>query len=530
MVQLPNPPANAHVATANGLSVSVAGTGTATTITNNGNANPDIRQEQQQQEEANKTAGGNSVATAPNGEDPPMFSSTASVEITSAPSGTSLPEPVTLLSTPSVSIFQVAQRPAGNAGAVLQPVTAVRGFNPPNPRLKNPVVGTAARIAKARSTSAAVSAVPVRSAVELELPPTSPNLTLAQLLAQSPSTDEAAAASPATNGPAPPAGTLGPAAKAAGTRGGKRRGAASNSSDIAPSPQDGNLVGSSASVSSSSPSPADNSSPCHVPLVKYVDLNMVSSPSRPRPGSTAGMRRLSQGSNSNSPDPHRTKNHRGAQNPASPAINSPQSPALQAPPSPLSFRKQQQQQSHHIFRGQDNKVADRLASPSHPSQCSSPFSRPSSRSQVIYLICETLAVTNSIFRFKMQDTSPSPSDLLSGSMFPPNFMPFSSTSEGGSNSNHPGASPNPGSSAPATGRLPSFGASLPSQANAANFPSALPKFGQAFSRKSHFEVIPSLGSLGSPPSNVMTPSTALPAINAIPDPHLQVDTAQAFYS
>ena len=122
---------------------------------------------------------------------------------------------------------------------------------------------------------------------------------------------------------------------------------------------------------------------CHVP---HVDLNSVSSPTRPRSGSTTGMLRPSAGSNLNSPDPHRSRKNRASaslsQNPASPAfVNSPQSPALQAPPSPHSFRKQQHS---HVYGGVIKPGSgDRLtASPSHPSQCSLPFSRPSSRSQV----------------------------------------------------------------------------------------------------------------------------------------------------
>ena len=389
MVQLPNPPVNSRLATSNGLPASTEGNNGSS---NNGNAVGDRRQEQQQpQEEANKAT---TSSTATGSEDPPQ-QFTSSLEITAAPSSGSSggsvrnadsdADPVTLVSTPAVSIFQVAHRTAGNSGgAVLQPVTAVTGFNPPNPRVKNPAAASSTTRSKGSRGSSTATAV--RPCLD-DLPPT---IILSQLLAQSPSIDSSTETQPgaaaASNGPNQSAGTTTPVAtnkqtsQSATTRGSLRGQQRSRGEPSIPPPNDGPMV--SSTVPGSSPLPAtDISSPCRVPLVKYVDLDMVSSPSRPRPGSTTGVRRHSQGSNSNSPDPHRsnTANKRTAgQNPSSPAVNSPQSPALQAPPSPLSFRKQH----HHVYRPQESKVGDRLASPSHPSQCSSPFSRPSSRSQV----------------------------------------------------------------------------------------------------------------------------------------------------
>lgn len=390
MVQLPNAHISSRIVTSNGLPSNSDGNGTGG-VNNNGNAVNDHRQEQQEQEEANKAATSSTATTSStNNEDMPVFTSTASVEISSAPSGVgtgsgrndSDPDNVTLVSTPSVSIFQVAHRSAGNStGAVLQPVAAVTGFNPPNPRVKTPAATNTSRSAKgSRNATAAVR-------------PCLDDLTsVASTITRLPSMDGPEGSSPqsqlvaTSNGPSQSTGT-GPMATKQTSQSGTARSSRGQrvhggDSGIPSSPGDGTLV--SSSVAGNSPLLTDK---CRIPLVKYVDLDMVSSPSRPRPGSTTGVRRHSQGSNSNSPDPHRsatTKSHRTAgQNPPSPAINSPQSPALQAPPSPLSFRKQQQHH-HHVYRQHDNKVGtgDRLASPSHPSQCSSPFSRPSSRSQV----------------------------------------------------------------------------------------------------------------------------------------------------
>ncbi|XP_059353017.1 mucin-5AC-like [Daphnia carinata] len=517
MVQLRNLPANSRLATSNGMPSSADGNGD-TGVSNNGNAASVHRQEQQQeqhqQEEASKAPTSSaSSSSSPGGGEAPPFTSTPSVQITAAPSGSGPgsarnvtdPDPVTLVSTPSVSIFQVAHRPAGNnSSAVLQPVAAVTGFNPPNPRVKTPV---ASRLPKGSRNAAPI----VRPCMD-DLP----SVTLSQMLAQSPSIDSTEANSPqsqpvaTSNGPNPSSGTTSLATKQTSSQSGSSRSSRVQRSrgepSIPPSPGDGTMVSSTVSVASSSPLPSDISSPCRVPLVKYVDLDMVSSPSRPRPGSTTGVRRHSQGSNSNSPDPHRSntaKGHRAAaagQNPSSPALSSPQSPALQAPPSPLSFRKQQQH--HHVYRQQDNKAmtGDRLASPSHPSQCSSPFSRPSSRSQ---------------------DTSPSPSEVLSGSMFPPGFLPYGPSADAGSNSNHPGASPSHGAATSAS-RLSNFGGISPSQSNAPSFPSALPKFGQAFGKKSHFDVMPVLGSMSTPPPAAITTTSSLNPVPSLQDPNLQV--------
>lgn len=402
MVQLPNPPINSRIVASNGLPSSTEGNGTGG-VNNNGNAVGDHRQEQQQQEEANKgtTSSSSNTSSTPGSDDVSPFTSTSSVEITAAPPGggsgsvrnDSDPDPVTLVSTPSVSIFQVSQRSARNStGAVLQPVVAVTGFNPPNPRVKTPAASTTTTRPKGGRNTAAV----VRPCLE-DLPSVTSTITLSQLLAQSPNIDSTEGSSMqsqqslTSNGPSQLTGTTPTATKQTSQSGATRssRGQRVRAEpSIPPSPGDGPLVSSTVSVPSNSPLPSDISSPCRVPLVKYVDLDMVSSPSRPRPGSTTGVRRHSQGSNSNSPDPHRSataKSHRAAaagQNPSSPALNSPQSPALQAPPSPLSFRKQHQHH-HHVYRQQDKTGSgDRLASPSHPSQCSSPFSRPSSRSQV----------------------------------------------------------------------------------------------------------------------------------------------------
>lgn len=105
-------------------------------------------------------------------------------------------------------------------------------------------------------------------------------------------------------------------------------------------------------------------------------------------------------------------------------------------------------------------------------------------------------------------------------MYPPGYLPYGPSGDVGSNSNHPGTSPSPGASA---SRLSSFGGASPSQSNAPNFPSALPKFGQAFGKKSHFDVIPVLGSINSPPAGSITSNTSLPPISSLQDPNLQVN-------
>jgi hypothetical protein len=304
----------------------------------------------------------------------------------------------------------VANRPTGNnsSGAVLQPVAAVMGFNGPTPRTKAPSSSSGNRRAH--------RAAPTRPIV-----PTANNTTtdnnamLSQLLVQSPnvsSIDTISSVSHSNNmtfnGPSQKPTTPAKATTSQTTGKGRasKRGATTAASVAAnaraldtvtasilatssiPAPaMDVSVVLSPASVTCRPGGPSADGSPiCHVPLVKYVDLNSVSSPTRPRPGSTTGMRRPSAGSNSNSPDPHRSTKSRASisssQNPTSPAfVNSPQSPALQAPPSPHSFRKQPHS---HVYSGvMKPGGGDRLAaSPSHPSQCSSPFSRPSSRSQV----------------------------------------------------------------------------------------------------------------------------------------------------
>ena len=426
MVQLPNPPNNSFVATANGLPInSGSSVGVNSSSNNNGNAaggdasrRTHEQQQPQQQDEAGKASGSSSS------EDAPMaFSSATGLEITTATAGNgggnsssssssgsvstsgllrseldnSAP---TFVSTPSVSIFQVANRPTGNnsSGAVLQPVAAVTGFNPPNARLKVPAATSGARRAP--------RATPVRPTLPPAATNTTGDLTLAQLLSHSPNTNNVDSSNfpsfqsnQTFNGPSQQVAPSKPTGKGRGSK----RGSSSSSTTTARvsdtvaasilatstssvSAGDVGLLLSSSSVTCSPGGPPiDFRSTSNVPLVKYVDLNSVSGPTRPRPGSTTGIRRPSAGSNSNSPDPHRSAKSRASvsssQNPASPAlVNSPQSPALQAPPSPLSFRKQQHS---HVYAGAiKSGSGDRLASPSHPSQCSSPFSRPSSRSQV----------------------------------------------------------------------------------------------------------------------------------------------------
>lgn len=106
-------------------------------------------------------------------------------------------------------------------------------------------------------------------------------------------------------------------------------------------------------------------------------------------------------------------------------------------------------------------------------------------------------------------------------MYPPGFLPYGPSGDTGSNSNHPGTSPSPGASASAS-RLSNFGGTSPSQSNAPNFPSALPKFGQAFAKKSHFDVMPVLGSMSSSPVAAMTTNASLPTVSSLQDPNLQV--------
>ena len=402
MVQLPNPLSNSLVATANGLGGGVTNNG--------GNAVGDDQEQQQPQQDETAKAGANSAPS--NSQDALHFSSTADVEITPA-AGTSASasgtvkseddaEQVTLLSTPSVSIFQVAHRAVGSSNTVLQPVAAVTGFNHP---LSTPPVKPLSACSVQRGAKPKAGG---RPAVEMEPAPISSNMNLTQLLAQSPSAD---ATEPGTsvqlhnlpvNGPQSITATT--AAAAVSTTSKQQTNTVVRQAESGRGVRASRRESASADACSSvslSPLPSENS-PCRVPLVKYVDLDMVSSPTRPRPGSTTGMRRQSQGSNSNSPDPSQgrsaaTKSRIAAQNPSSPALlNSPLSPALQAPASPFSYRKQQhyayRQQQQQQQQGQDLKAftasdvakstGDRLASPSHPSQCSSPFSRPSSRSQV----------------------------------------------------------------------------------------------------------------------------------------------------
>ena len=212
-------------------------------------------------------------------------------------------EQVTLLSTPSVSIFQVAHRPVGNSNTVLQPVAAVTGFNHPhsNPRGKNPSASAVAATTATTSSSSSFSSSSsssitsscsssASSTTGVGAPRDRGNISLSQLLAQSPSADSGADASvkqPSNSGPGP--------GRPLRVQRRETVAAAALAGDAPPSLPSGN-----------SPLPAD-SSPCRVPLVKYVDLDMVSSPTRPRPGSTSGMRRQSQGSNSSSPDPHQSR-------------------------------------------------------------------------------------------------------------------------------------------------------------------------------------------------------------------------------
>ena len=432
MVQLPSNQINNNmVATANGLPMNSGGSTSVSSSSSNSNNNGHSvsgearrtheQQQPQQQDEAGKAS---SSSTSSSEEMPIAFSSTAGLEITPAGNGggsglvssssvlrneTDNVMP-TFVSTPSVSIFQVANRPTGNnsSGAVLQPVAAVTGFNGPTPRAKAPSSSSGNR----RAHRAAPTRPIAPTATSNNTAAADNSVALAQLLVQSPSVSNVDTNSSLPQGnnitfngpsqqPTPPAKAT--TSQTTGKGRGSKKGAATAAANARaldtvtasilatssiPAPAlDVSVVLSSASVTCRPGGPPVDGSPtCHVPLVKYVDLNSVSSPTRPRPGSTTGMRRPSAGSNSNSPDPHRSTKNRASvsssQNPASPAfVNSPQSPALQAPPSPHSFRKQQHS---HVYGGVIKPGSgDRLtASPSHPSQCSSPFSRPSSRSQV----------------------------------------------------------------------------------------------------------------------------------------------------
>ena len=111
----------------------------------------------------------------------------------------------------------------------------------------------------------------------------------------------------------------------------------------------------------SSPYPTNISSPCRMRLIEssYLDTS-VSSP--PRSGVQSH-----DGDNSNSSDPQRSSLATG-EKPSSSVMHSPQ--AARCRP----FRKQH----HHC----QQKNGDLLASLSHPSQSSTPFSPPSSGSQV----------------------------------------------------------------------------------------------------------------------------------------------------
>ena len=173
MVQLPNPPTNSLVATANGLPGS----------SSNNDNNERQEQQQPQQDEEKKSPSSSSSSSS---------SSTSDVDLTPTAAGTSAvksedgdQEQVTLLSTPSVSIFQVAHRPLGqHNNAVLQPVAAVTGFNHPlsTPRLKAPPPSAVARSAAAAAATTAAAGI-----------------SLSQLLAQSPSVEASDAG--ASNGP-----------------------------------------------------------------------------------------------------------------------------------------------------------------------------------------------------------------------------------------------------------------------------------------------------------------------------------------
>ena len=426
MVQLPNPPTattSSHVATANGLPSSNDLSG----------HQPQPPQQQQNQDEAGKAAStsSSSTSTAQSSISTTSAAAVSTTTVTStastlsanvlevinavataSSSGLSEMQPhnnpaVTLVSTPAVSIFQVAHRPnSGNAGSQhppgihlqLQPISAVTGLaNPVSPR-NNIRLPNSSSNSPVRRAGNSGRNPPSNRPDGLEIAPTSSssrsssnNVMLAQLLAQSPGVADSTSvsASPmqspsAHNGPPRQQGSYGRAART------PRR----NTRDGEVPGGDSQVAGAATLVAGADPSAAGPAA-SRVPLVKYVDLDAVSSPTRARPTTSGGtgiaMRRASQGSsNSNSPDPHRAASAKSAgqraasavghNNPSSPAmVNSPQSPALHpAPPSPLSFRSKQQQ-SHNAFSG-NNK--DRLTSPNHPSQCPSPFSRPSSRSQV----------------------------------------------------------------------------------------------------------------------------------------------------
>lgn len=492
MVQLPNPPlptstssptnsetGRHSLSSSNGLLSSSASNNNGTSSTTAG-----ARADEQAGKDSSSTTSSTTTTTA-NAENssslvPPSIQQTDAVTTTTTTltgatdpvQQSPLPPPsphnpaVTLLSTPSVSIFQVAGRPASIGSSVIS--APVGGFinPPPNPRARFP---------------SSTPASPIRA------PSSGSDITLAQLLAQSPGVGSESPAQqhqstqlqqqqqpsppPQQQRNGPPSGSSKPS-RAAAARASRR----SREDSVATAASASVLAGGeSGSLSVAGVTPLDR-----VPLVKYVDLDMVSSPTRPRPGSvgtgaasaTGVGRRHSHGgsSNSNSPDPHRytgsAKSQRGTtNNPSSPAmtlLNSPQSPAAhlvhQAPPSPLSFRKSQP--------GSNKSAAQ--PSPSHPTQCPSPFSRPSSRSQ---------------------DASPSSSEGLAGSMFPPGLVPFGSAtvdtvsfSAGGRFS---------GASSPSSG----------SSGGGSSQSTGLPKFGMAFGKnKGHFDPTPILSPPGQPVS------------------------------
>ena len=126
--------------------------------------------------------------------------------------------------------------------------------------------------------------------------------------------------------------------------------------------------------------------------------------------------------------------------------------------------------------------------------------------------------------FVFQDTSPSPSEVL-GSMYPPSFLPYSGETGAGLSAS------GPCSSSSSSGRLASFGGGLsPSQSpSSSNFLPALPKFQQAFGKKSHFDIIPSLSSLNVPSTNMAGSNPSLPGINPLQDNNLQVKDRHPLY-
>lgn len=385
MVQLPNPPLTPtgngqHGITSNGLLLGGGSSGN----NNNGSTSSAVELRGQGSDEASKAStssdGAASASSTTPAQQVELISST--VESPQQPPPPSHSSPVTLISTPSVSIFQVAGRPVSAGGGpgqqqqqqLLQPVAAVSTvsgsfINPPNPRVRHSTPAISRNVARASAGNRG-GPRPTRSPAVLNVTTDQQNssnsITLAQLLAQSPAVSDS---SPLQNGP--PNKPNRSAARSS------RRASRGGDSDLPPTATPIPAGSGDIGIIGITPLPNSESgnNPCRVPLVKYVDLDSVSSPSRPRPGSIGnatggGTRRPSQGSNSSSPDPHRYVGTSAASGKSPSLLHSPQSPAthLQAPPSPLSFRK------HNSFKNQ---------SPSHPAQCPSPFSRPSSRSQVV---------------------------------------------------------------------------------------------------------------------------------------------------